>query len=49
MLCGSWVIVDKKTGLGVIELFNPDNVKKINKDKYTAVCAYDYLVGLNNK
>lgn len=47
--CNSWVIVRKGTIEGVAELWDIENVKKINFDKYEALITLDYLQKLNKK
>lgn len=44
-----WVIVNKKTRQAVCELFNSENVARLNTDKYEAVEAGRYLEDLNKK
>ncbi len=45
----SWVIVDKRTGNSVCELFDKRKLKYLNTVHYEAVPAKQYLEELNNK
>jgi len=45
----SWVIVDRETGEGVVELFDRALVDRINQKKYKAVPILEYLQNLNAK
>lgn len=45
----SWVIVENATGKAVFETFNKKTADAINTDKYKAMTALSYLVGLNAK
>ncbi|MEM6737429.1 MAG: hypothetical protein AAF620_15315 [Bacteroidota bacterium] len=45
----SWIIVDKKTKVAIVELFTENLIYKINTDKYEVLTAFDYLVSLNDK
>jgi hypothetical protein len=47
--CNSWVVTRKSDGASVVELYNPELVRKVNTDKYMAQCAGTYLAELNNK
>jgi len=47
--CNSWVVTRKADGSSVVELYNPDLVRKINADKYQAQCAGTYLAELSRK
>lgn len=47
---GSWIIVNKDTGEGVIELFKDNkNIRSLNHEKYEAVPVSEYLSKLSNK
>lgn len=45
----SWMIINKETGVVVCELFDKNNILKINTDKYIIKTALEYLCGLNKK
>jgi hypothetical protein len=47
MLCNSWIIVDNNTGKGVLEIYNREIIKYINKEKYTIFTSLDYLYKMN--
>jgi hypothetical protein len=49
MKCGSWIVVDKTTGLAVIELFNHKLAMAVNRQRYDVQCAYQYLTELNKR
>jgi len=49
MKSNSWIIVRKATGEVVMETFNPDIVKAINRQAYHVFTAYDWLVHYNAK
>jgi hypothetical protein len=45
--CNSWVIISKQTGKAICELFNIDNVMKVDATKNIILDAKTYLSGLN--
>ena len=46
-IIGSWVIVDKQTGLAIMETSNVAIIGKINTSKYRALTAMTYLGTVN--
>lgn len=47
MKTASWIIVNKQTGAAVFETFNAATAQAINRDKYEAIPALEYLQQLN--
>lgn len=45
----SYVIINKKTGGAVAEIYNGALLCKINNNKYTAIPILEYLQKLNKK
>lgn len=45
----SYIIVEKSTGKAVCELFSQSTAKAINKDKYEAIPALEYLQNFNKQ
>ncbi len=45
----SWVIIDKNTGVAVLETFNKKIADAINVKKYKAIPIMEYLQNLNKK
>lgn len=45
----SWIILSKETNKAVFETFDELKVEYLNKDKYYAMTAYDYLCRLNKE
>lgn len=45
---GSWVIVDRATGLAVFETFELSTAGRINEDRYDVVPVLRYLSSLND-
>lgn len=45
----TYIMVEKSSGLAVLELFSTTLLSKINQDKYTIMTAYDYLCQLNKR
>lgn len=43
----SYIVTEKGTLNAVCELWNPDNAKAVNRDKYDVYTAYDYLCKFN--
>lgn len=43
----SWVLVDRRTGKAVSELFNRDSLRKINQDQFEVVAIADWLSIVN--
>lgn len=44
----SWVIVEKRTGKAVCEVFGAKLIKNLNTDLYKAVPILEWLLSLNN-
>lgn len=47
--CNSWVVVSKETGQAVLETWSQEVVDAINRERYTVVTSYEWLVSLNRK
>lgn len=47
MKTASWIIVNKQTGAAVFETFCKEFADTINRDKYAAMPALEYLQQLN--
>lgn len=47
--CGSWVVICKQTGKGVLETYSADVVSRINQKRYEIKTAHQYLVTLNKQ
>ena len=45
--CNSWVIISKQTGKAICELYNIENVMKVDATKNIIMDAKTYLSGLN--
>lgn len=45
----SYVIVSKKSGIGVMQFYNPDLRQKINTDRYIVEEMYIYLCRINRE
>ena len=45
----SWIIVDRRTGKPIIELFDKRNVARINTTFYEVFTAYAWLVKFNRE
>ena len=45
--CGSWIVIDRKTGRAVFETFSRSVAEKINQTRYEVKTAYQHLVSLN--
>lgn len=46
-LIGSWIIVSRETGEPVCELYDENNVKRVNIEKYIIYTAQEWLGKLN--
>ena len=49
MIDASWVIIDRRTGSPICELFNQELVMLINIEKYQIRTIRDYLADLNRR
>lgn len=47
--CGSWIVVNRETGLPVIEIFSRCIAEKINFQRYEVFTAYQWLVKFNSQ
>ena len=45
----TYIVVEKSSGLAVLELFSTTLFSKINQNKYAIMTAYDYLCDLNKR
>jgi hypothetical protein len=48
-LSGSWVIVDRETGLPVLETYERRTAEAINQSRYEVLTAYQWLVRFNRQ
>jgi len=46
---GNWVVIDKKTGLAILELSDQIPKSMLNTDKYASIDILPYLCSLNNE
>ena len=49
MIDASWVIIDRRTGSPICELFNQELVMLINIEKYQIRTIRDHLADLNRR
>lgn len=49
MIDASWIIIDRRTGSAICELFNQELVMMINIDRYLVKTAQQHLVDLNRR
>jgi hypothetical protein len=49
MIDASWVVVDRRTGTAICELFDPELVMMVNIEKYEIRTIREYLAGLNRR
>lgn len=47
--CGSWIVIDRRTGEAVLETFSRAIAEKINQDRYEVLTTLSYLIRLNTK
>lgn len=47
MTTASWVIIEKETGMGVLETFNSNILPYLNTAKYEAIPILEYLHNIN--
>lgn len=45
--CGSWIVVDRATGKGVLETFNRKVAEAINQDRYEVITTATWLARVN--
>jgi hypothetical protein len=45
--CGSWIAVDRATGVPVLETFNRDTAAAINQSRYEVLTAAQWLARFN--
>jgi len=45
----SWVIIEKSTGIAVLETYQEDIARKINLEKFKVVPILEYLRSLNKQ
>ena len=41
--CGSWIIVDRRTGKAVLETFERKTAEAVNQERYDVLTALQYL------
>lgn len=49
MIDASWIIIDRRTGSAICELFNQELVMMINIDRYLVKTAQQHLADLNRR
>lgn len=45
--CGSWIVVDRATGKGVLETFSRKVAEAINQDRYEVITTATWLARVN--
>lgn len=47
MYSGSWIVVERTTGIPVLETYNKTIAMAVNQERYEVLTAYQYLTKFN--
>lgn len=48
-ICGSWIVVDRRTGKPVIEIYTRDIAEAVNQTRYEVLTALQWLQRFNRQ